>query len=358
MSCFFLHFSTAVILRDAADTHSRNCPLSFYSYDALKAQIYKYEKSALDSQANDPPTSYRDDTDVEGGSESAAAAHKAANEKQFVSMLDKELNKITDFYASKGALISFFLLTNSTWTDYLISYSYLHIEKELLEDLVYLEEDLEKFREGHYSDMDYDELDNRGRATSGASDSEDDDAGGEPARQGDRSGFSKVLTDPREYDAAIAAGRKSSRPVHARATSGDSQQKKSRSKSASKRSNGRRLSTASETGDLLGIDDEEETSRNDRRRRSSASESHSNQGRRPSYTTQPSEQGQSLGKLRSSGKLREVAQRMSSSFLAEEDDEGGDVTGASDWAIDTKIMYKRRLAALFTVSSPSSLNAL
>ena len=203
--------------------------------------------------------------------------------------------------------------------------------------------------------MDYDELDNRGRATSGASDSEDDEAAGEAEPRGDRSGFSKVLTDPREYDAAIAAGRKSSRPVHARATSGESQQKKGRSKSSSKRSNGRRPSTASETGDLLGIDDEEdrpEASRNDRRRRSSASESHSNQGRRPSYSTHPSEQGQSLGRLRSQGKLRDVAQRMSNSFLAEEDDE--DVTGASDWAIDTKIMYKRRLAALFTVSSTFS----
>jgi phosphate transporter len=80
--------------------------LLFPSYDALKAQIYKFEKSALDTQANGPPTTYRDNdpasTDVEGGQTSNAEAHKAQNEKIFVDMLDKELNKITDFYVSKG----------------------------------------------------------------------------------------------------------------------------------------------------------------------------------------------------------------------------------------------------------------
>ncbi|GAA6005625.1 hypothetical protein JCM11491_003705 [Sporobolomyces phaffii] len=327
----------------------------YLAYDALKAQIYKFEKSALDSQSNDgPPTVYRDDTtsnDLEGGQTSAADAHKAANEKVFKEMLDKEVNKITDFYVSK--------------------------EKELLEDLVYLEEDLEKFRDGHYSDMDYDELDHRGRATSGASDSEDDErdddeggadqvgrqGGDDAARKGDRSGFSKVLTDPREYDAAIRAGRKTLRPANERTTSGESGHRKGRSKSSVKRSKGqngdgtaRRRSATSETGDLLGIDgddDEEEEERDgdrpDHRRRSSASEALSSSGRRPSYVPHASDSvlqgGQSLKKYRSGGKIREVAHRMSTSFLAEED---GDVTGTSDWAIDTKIMYKRRLAALFT----------
>ncbi|GAA5909413.1 Pho91p [Sporobolomyces salmoneus] len=311
----------------------------YLAYDALKAQIYKFEKSALDTQAaNGPPTSYRDDTnsaDVEGGHANSADAHKAENEKIFVEMLDKELKKITDFYASK--------------------------EKELLEDLVYLEEDLEKFREGHFSDMDYDD-DHRGRATSGASDSEDEEGGEEEdsVPKGDRSGFSKVLTDPREYDAAIRAGRKTLRPSNDRTTSGESQpSKKGRSKSSSKRSreqNGheRSKTTSSETADLLGMDAEEEETilaaqGNDRRRRSSASEALSTSGRRPSYSAHASDTvlqgGQSLRKYRSGGKMRDVAARMSTSFLAEEE---GDMTGASDWAIDTKIMYKRRLAALFT----------
>ncbi|GAA5961781.1 hypothetical protein JCM3765_004069 [Sporobolomyces pararoseus] len=310
----------------------------YLAYDALKAQIYKFEKSALDSQTiNGPPTSYRDEsTDVEGAQASNAEAHKAANEKVFVDMLDKELNKITDFYVSK--------------------------EKELLEDLVYLEEDLEKFREGHYSDMDYDE-DHRGRATSGASDSEDEDAGEEEegndeTPKGDRDGFSKVLTDPREYDAAIRAGRKTLRPSNPRQTSGESLSKKGKpSKSSLKRPSrkSRSRSTTSETGDLLGMDDEEEEAedveadRNDRRRRSSASEALSSSGRRPSYIPHGSDTvlqgGQSLKKYRSGGKMRDVAARLSASFLAEEE---ADMTGASDWAIDTKIMYKRRLAALFT----------
>ncbi|GAA5886837.1 hypothetical protein JCM16303_005724 [Sporobolomyces ruberrimus] len=315
----------------------------YLAYDALKAQIYKFEKSALDSQSKVPPTSYRDDNnsaDVEGGQASAADAHKAENERVFVAMLDKEVHKITDFYVSK--------------------------EKELLEDLVYLEEDLEKFREGHYSDMDYDESDARGRATSGASDSEDEDGedaeGNEnedAATKGNRSRFTKVLTDPREYDAAIRAGRKSLRPSNERTTSGESGHRKGRSKSSTKRAGkngeGRRRSATSETGDLLGMDDEQEHAIDiegvgaDRRRRSSASEALSSSGRRPSYLPSASDSvlqgGQSLKKYRSGGKMRDVANRLSSSFLAEEDE---DVTGPSDWAIDTKIMYKRRLAALFT----------
>jgi phosphate transporter len=233
-----------------------------------------------------------------------------------------------------------------------------------LEDLVYLEEDLEKFREGHYSDMDYDE-DHRGRATSGASDSEDEEGEEEEGGQddstpkGDRNGFSKVLTDPREYDAAIRAGRKTLRPSNDRKTSGESLGRKGRSKSASKRNHDRRTSTTSETGDLLGMDEEEEAAveaaSNDRRRRSSASEAHSGSGRRPSYLPAASDSvlqgGQSLRKYRSGGKMRDVAARLSASFLAEEE---ADMMGGSDWAIDTRIMYKRRLAALFTVCSLSS----
>ncbi|GAA5932179.1 Pho91p [Sporobolomyces koalae] len=303
----------------------------YLAYDALKAQIYKFEKSALESQQNGPPTSYRDDAsaDVEAGQADAAEAHKSANEKLFIDMLDKELNKITDFYVSK--------------------------EKELLEDLVYLEEDLEKFREGNYSDMTDDEMDQRGRATSGASDSEDeegDEAVEGNATDGDRNRFRKVLTNPREYDAAIRAGRKSERPANDRTLSGESTSKKGRSKSASKRTpakgqpgSDRRTSA---TGDLLGMDDEEEDANvgsHDGRRRSNTSETLSSSGRRPSFVPQSSENGlqggQALRKYRSTGKIP----RMSSSFLAEDD---GDVTGASDWAIDTKIMYKRRLAALFT----------
>ncbi|GAA6061062.1 hypothetical protein JCM10212_000105 [Sporobolomyces blumeae] len=314
----------------------------YLAYDALKAQIYKFEKSLLDSQRETgPPTDYRDDTtDVESGagaaSANATALQKVANEKLFVEMLDKELNKITDFYVSK--------------------------EKELLEDLVYLEEDLDKFREGHYSDMEFDE-DHRGRPTSGASESEDEDGegdddegGGGDEQRRQRSGFSKVLNDPREYDAAIRAGRKATRPSSERALSGGSQSRKARagSKAGKNAKNGdaRRMS---ETGDLLGLDEEagDEADLDDanegRRRGSTASEAYSNSARRPSLHTRDSDPalqgGQTLRRYRSGGKIRELSNRMSSSFLADED---GDVTGASDWAIDTKIMYKRRLAALFT----------
>lgn len=81
--------------RARAHTHT-------HSYDALKAQIYKFEKQAVLQQQHAPPTSYRDEeTDLEhaGG----AAGTKEENERVFIKLLDKELNKITDFYVSKGA---------------------------------------------------------------------------------------------------------------------------------------------------------------------------------------------------------------------------------------------------------------
>lgn len=111
VSPFFTRsFPTAVIEPTPAILTLPACHLPrTYSYDALKAQIYKFEKSALDSQSKEPPTSYRDDhnsADVEGGQASAADAHKAENERVFVAMLDKEVHKITDFYVSKGS--SFF----------------------------------------------------------------------------------------------------------------------------------------------------------------------------------------------------------------------------------------------------------
>lgn len=77
-----------------------------HSYDALKAQIYKFEKQAvLQQAATGPATSYRDEpSDLEA----AAAAGpvdkvKQENEKTFTKLLDKELHKITEFYVAKGA---------------------------------------------------------------------------------------------------------------------------------------------------------------------------------------------------------------------------------------------------------------
>lgn len=77
------------------------------SYDALKAQIYKFEKQAvLQQAATGPATSYRDEpSDLEAGAAAGPVDKiKKENEKTFIKLLDKELHKITEFYVAKGAL--------------------------------------------------------------------------------------------------------------------------------------------------------------------------------------------------------------------------------------------------------------
>ena len=76
------------------------------SYDALKAQIYKFEKQAvLQQAATGPATSYRDEpSDLEAGAAAGPVDKiKKENEKTFIKLLDKELHKITEFYVAKGA---------------------------------------------------------------------------------------------------------------------------------------------------------------------------------------------------------------------------------------------------------------
>ncbi|GAA5954427.1 hypothetical protein JCM21900_006807 [Sporobolomyces salmonicolor] len=316
----------------------------YLAYDALKAQIYKFEKSTLRAQG--PPTSYTDEPDVEahaGGEAVTAEAQKELNEKVFIRMLDKELNKITEFYSAK--------------------------EMELLGDFVLLKEDLERLREeeGSYTSN---EEDHRGRATSGASDSEDEDEEGE--------GFRKVLTNPRRYDAATRAGRKTMRPRLGRTVSsgesGSRNRDRERAPIKPKRvgNRARALSSASETGDLLGLDealDEEDLNGegapaardrtsvdngvpadllppDDFPSRPEYSPRHSASSQQPSHTN-------NYRKRTAGARGARGRSRMSASLLTTEEElggvgGGGVWDGLSDWAIDTRIMYKRRLAALFT----------
>ncbi|CEQ41667.1 SPOSA6832_03405 [Sporobolomyces salmonicolor] len=258
-------------------------------------------------------------------------------------MLDKELNKITEFYSAK--------------------------EMELLGDFVLLKEDLERLREeeGSYTSN---EEDHRGRATSGASDSEDEDEEGE--------GFRKVLTNPRRYDAATRAGRKTMRPRLGRTvSSGESGSRNRDRERAPIKPNrvgnrARALSSASETGDLLGLDealDEEDLNGegapaardrtsvdngvpadllqpDDFPSRPEYSPRHSASSQQPSHTN-------NYRKRTAGARGARGRSRMSASLLTTEEElggvgGGGVWDGLSDWAIDTRIMYKRRLAALFT----------
>ncbi|GAA6022391.1 hypothetical protein JCM10207_004751 [Rhodosporidiobolus poonsookiae] len=352
----------------------------YLAYDALKAQIYKFEKQAvLEQQAAQagPPTLYRDDeADLEaggaaspalsgGGSHSRMASgeghSKEANERLFTRLLDKELNKITEFYVEK--------------------------ERELLGDLVLLKEDLERLREeeeavseGGLSDED-DTPRGRGRRTSisvgatsssgrgrrssrsGASDSEDEEGGDEEgaamgpqsAEQRKKGAFERAFANPREYEAAARQARKSARGKvgpgrggHVRGVSSVSS-----------------MGVGGGTGDLLGLeapaeieggngggeaehddfDDDAEsgfrTAAEDTMHLLSPGRStgtprkagRSANGRRPSFGRRISKMGSGM---------------LSSHEALGEEDGGGVWDGLSDWAIDTRIMYKRRLAGLFT----------
>ncbi|GAA6054153.1 hypothetical protein NBRC10513_006151 [Rhodotorula toruloides] len=320
---------------------------NYIAYDALKAQIYKFEKQAVLQQQHAPPTSYRDEeTDLEHAGE--AGGTKEENERVFVKLLDKELNKITDFYVSK--------------------------ERELLGDLQLLKEDLERLREeeeesesasrggAEYSDdEDLAARQHRtarrrrasshgaggaGLGTSGGSDSEEgeDEEGDEEGQEGDerkKGDLARLLNDPREYSEAARAGRRNARRP---STSGS---RAAGAKGKSKR--GRALSSASETGDLLGLHDGDEDEADQQepvtpsRRRPSLGQRNSH----PSFNNGTTPANRSLT-LRT---RRSLANRMmTGSFLTDGEDSSNPQAwdGLSDWAIDTRIMFKRRLASLFT----------
>ncbi|GAA6023180.1 hypothetical protein JCM8202_001015 [Rhodotorula sphaerocarpa] len=327
----------------------------YLAYDALKAQIYKFEKQAvLQQAATGPSTSYRDEpSDLESGHAAAADKIKKENEKTFTKLLDKELNKITDFYVAK--------------------------ERELLGDLVLLQEDLDRMREEEEADFGASEEESnsprrlrrmstgsqrirrhvsRGglTATSGASDSEDDENAGaddddeDGEGQGDgnrkRGTFARLLNDPREYSEAARAGRKSARRRSQSEANG----------AAARKRRDRAPSSASETGDLLGLEQEmvanAETAADDLVAAAGDVASSSRQPA-PGATTVSDSSSPSKPRRPSQGARRALSQIVGNTFLTEEESpavgtHGASWDGLSDWAIDTRIMFKRRLAALFT----------
>lgn len=263
-------------------------------------------------------------------------------------------------------------------------------ERELLGDLVLLKEDLERLRDEEDADLSLAESISPSRAagrrpsgsfggntvrtkpsaglltaTSGGSDSEgDDDENDDDEHDVDsrkKGAFAKILNDPREYAEASRAGRKSARRSsvdHAQAQA----QKKGKAKVPGRRRS-RALSSASETGDLLGLDEDEgaaEEAIEEDDEDADEEESRSRAG--------GAQQPARAGFVRSGGggsrprlSSKRGMSRMSNSLLTTEEEglmsgaAGGAVwEGLSDWAIDTRIMYKRRLASLFTVR-PSPL---
>ncbi|GAA5862441.1 hypothetical protein JCM3774_002518 [Rhodotorula dairenensis] len=328
----------------------------YLAYDALKAQIYKFEKQAvLQQAATGPATSYRDEpSDLEAGAAHPVNKIKQENEKTFTKLLDKELHKITEFYVAK--------------------------ERELLGDLVLLQEDLDRLGEEEEADFGASEEEDgssprRARrlstasqrirrrpsagltATSGGSDSEEDLGEGERSDEDDedtkKGTFARLLNDPREYSEAARAGRKTARQRRQQPDTSGSRAKASAGKAGKRRA--RALSSASETGDLLGLEEEREDANGQLTTGDDVTDEGAPPARRPALATLGSDQPPtSPTKARrpsgSKGARRALSQIMGGAFLTEEDSpaQGAGWDGLSDWAIDTRIMFKRRLAALFT----------
>lgn len=308
-----------------------------------------------------PATQYRDEE--EGGAEPLAGqaelSSSHANERTFIKLLDKELHKITEFYVDKGAFSSAQYCSGPALTRVLAT------ERELLGDLVLLKEDLERLREEEDADLSLADSVSSSRprrpsgsfgnavrnkpsnigATSGGSDSEGDEEDEDDADTRKKGAFAKILNDPREYAEASRAGRKSAR----RASVGG------KGKTAAKPGRrARALSSASETGDLLGLheadgeEDEDEEEEGD--------DEEESRTRRPAGAQQPARAGFAPPARRPTMSKQRGLSRLSNSLLTTEEEglmsgaTGGAVwEGLSDWAIDTRIMYKRRLAGLFTV---------
>ncbi|KWU45074.1 SPX-domain-containing protein [Rhodotorula sp. JG-1b] len=311
----------------------------YLAYDALKAQIYKFEKQAvLQQAATGPATSYRDEpSDLEAGAAAGPVDKiKKENEKTFIKLLDKELHKITEFYVAK--------------------------ERELLGDLVLLQEDLDRL--GEDEEADFDASDEEG--SSPRSDSEEDL--GEEERSGDededseerkKGTFARLLNDPREYSEAARAGRKTARQRRQNPDTSGSRSRTVAGGGAGKASKrrARALSSASETGDLLGLEEEREDANGQLTTGDDVTDDASPAVRRPPLATLgsdpaavPSSPTKARRSSMSKGARRALSQIMGGTFLTEEESpaQGAGWDGLSDWAIDTRIMFKRRLAALFT----------
>ncbi|BGP13434.1 hypothetical protein JCM10213_008594 [Rhodosporidiobolus nylandii] len=321
----------------------------YLAYDSLKAQIYKFEKQAvLQLQSSGQlANGYRDDEEAAAG-DGAGEGSKEANERVFVRLLEKELEKITEFYVDK--------------------------ERELLGDLVLLKEDLDRMRQQEEEDYSSGAEDGPGgagsrgrargrrlsgargsgssgpRATSGMSDSDEeleeledeDDTRTRTVEQRTKGAFERAFASPKEYGEASRVGRK--------AAVGGGGKKAKRGAAAAG-------AGEAETGDLLGLSLDDHAHAQEADEDAAAPLS-------PSSPSQPSGRRRSLasaaapppprGGARPSVSRRALS-RLSNSILsasaheqAVEDDLAGAWAGLTDWQVDARIMHKRRLAGLFT----------
>ncbi|ORY69413.1 SPX domain-domain-containing protein [Leucosporidium creatinivorum] len=285
---------------------------SYYiNYGQLKTAIYRFEKQALAP----PPTSYTDEEPTPSNLESAqllasssTVTTPSTNEKVFTRLLDQELHKITEFYVDK--------------------------ERELLGDLAMLQADVERIEDEASG------LSGQG-VTSGGSDTEDEEGGGESdedeqgvaARTGRlfKGAIETVFSNPSNYDAAKRAGRKARMRRHPSSSrSVDGKGKRPRA-----------WSNASGTSDLLDLEEEPAEVNG---------EAIPDGVEMP--TTPALKRSRSNHLPVSPGPRKRELSKMGQSVASFGDEDDGLAegfwAGKSDWAIDNRIMYKRRIAALYT----------
>ena len=336
------------------------------SYEQLKSAIYRFEKSAL---TNGPPTSYTDEptpASLESGPEaSSIQTHTpSTNEKIFTRLLDQELHKITEFYVDK--------------------------ERELLGDYAMLQADVERIQEEEMNSQSGTGGMMTGGSDSGGSDYDDYGGGGEDDEGGltrkIKGAITNVFSNPKNYEAATRAGRRakgSQRRNRSRSMEGP---RPSGSGSGSGRA--RAFSNVSRESDLLDLDEEAEEegaplvpglstdSIND-----TSITVQPNSSQRPPLP-HPQSQPPLLTPSKILPPIRRVSSRVASSPQqhrraasrttagyttgGEEDEDmyGGHGFGAgegegvwkgdTDWAIDNRIVYKKRVIGIYTVSPPPS----
>lgn len=303
-------------------------PCGANSYDALKSTIYKFERAAL--QATPPAEPYSDDPSPSALEAAPATSSQIqlpnTQEKVFTRLLDLELHKMTEFYTAK--------------------------EAELLEDLRQVVEDISRV-EQEQEEADAVSLSHSRGGVSGASDSEGEEEEEEEGVDGQRAtnkllkgALATVFSNPKIYDAATRAGRK------AQGRRGGS--------SGSAKSPGRRraFSQVSAESDLLDLQEDEDDAAGGTEftiQPGKAPHVHAERGTSP---VKKSGGFSGVGRIRSrsttAGGSPAIGARRRSRLGASvgEDEEDGDGLWGdrSDWAIDTKIMFKRRLASVFMVS--------
>ncbi|KAK4700099.1 phosphate transporter, partial [Phenoliferia sp. Uapishka_3] len=316
---------------------------SYYlNYENLKSTIYKFERNALlpppsEQPYSDNPTPSSLESSLPPATSSQIST-PATQAKIFTRLLDLELHKMVEFYTAK--------------------------EAELLDDLNTLVDDIARVEQEQEDEADAISLTHSRGGLSGASDTDeeeehDEDAEGEAgvaARTSKmlKGALTSVFSNPKNYDAATRAGRKHGR----RGVSVGSTAKSPRRPRAYSQ-----VSVESDLLDLNEADEEAAAAAGETGFTIQPSRYPANGGPSPveEVTTPVSPVKKTHpGLFRKQSRSttagspawgRRGSSRPTANTMDDEDDGEGLFGDRSDWAIDTKILFKRRMTAVFMALS-------